>query len=252
MFMRFLQLKLEHEKIIDFREFYEKEVIRALKDTQGCLYAGLIKLKPAANEFISLTLWKTREQAENYETQGAFKKLFEKAKEFLSDSAEWKIQLSEDMELQYGLFDEEPVIKKYLVTVKDRETEDFRLSSSDMFVRILSMTIQKNKLEEFKILYSDIIIPALKQVKGCRYVFLTESVNHDNEFISVTIWDKKADADEYESSGKFRELTEKVKHTFSHLYLWKMSLEKSNGTKIKTSEDFKLEQYDIVTGHSFL
>ena len=252
MFMRFLQLKLKPDHIIDFKEFYEKDVLTELHNTQGCLFAGLIKSKPEENEFISLTFWQTQAQAEQYESGGVFQKLFEQAKPYLSESTEWKVQLSENMELQYGPVEEEPVIKKYTVAVKNDASEDFLSHSSNMFVRILSLIIQDDKLEEFKKLYSELIIPTLKSIKGCRYIYLTESVSEKNEFISVTIWDSKEDAEEYESSGKFQGLTDKVKHTFSQLYLWKMSLEKDYGGKITTSEDFKVERYNIVTGKSFL
>lgn len=252
MFMRFLQLKLRPDHINDFRIFYENEVTQELRNTTGCLFAGLIKSKPEENEFISLTFWQTLADAENFETAGTFSRLFEKAKPYLSESAEWKLQLSEDMELKYGPVDEEPVIKKYIVAVQNEADSDFQLSSTNMFVRVLSLIIQNEKLDEFKKLYSEIIIPELKNTKGCRYIFLTESVSVKNEFISVTIWDSKEFADEYETGGKFQSLTEKVKHTFSQFYLWKMSLEKEYGSNLKTSEDFRIESYDVVTGKSFL
>ena len=250
--MRFLQLKLEVLKISGFKEFYEKEVIPELHNAPGCLFAGLIKLKPADNEYISLTFWDTKENAENYETKGAFLKLFEEAKQYLAETAEWKLQLSENMELTYDEVEEKPDIKRYVVAVQNRGNKEFKFTSKDMFIRIMSMIIQKNKLEEFKNLYTDHIIPELENTKGCLYVFLTESVNKENEFISVTIWNSKEDADEYEASGKFEELAKKIRHTFSQLYLWKMSLEKEYGPRMKTSDDFKLERYDIVTGQSFL
>jgi heme-degrading monooxygenase HmoA len=252
MFMRFLQLKIKPDNIIVFKEFYESDVMQELHNTPGCLFAGLIKSKPEENEFISLTFWETQEQAEKYETSGAFKKLFEQARPYLFESAEWKVQLSEDMELKYGPVEEEPVIKKYVVAAQNSDNDDFKMHSSNMYVRILSLIIQEDKLVEFKKLYSEIIIPALRSVKGCRYIYLTESVSEKNEFISVTVWDSKQDADEYEASGKFQDLTNKVKHTFSQLYLWKMSLEKDYKAQVRTSEDFKVELYNIVTGKSFL
>ncbi len=251
MFMRFLQLNLNEDYIEEFKKFYESDVLTSLHNTDGCLFAGLIKSKPEESEFISLTFWQTRQQAEDYESSGAFTKLFEKAKAYLAESVEWKIHLTEDMELELGSEEKEPVIKKYIVKAQTETGDDFRMSESNMFIRILSLVIREDKIEEFKRLYSDIIMPSLKNTKGCRYIFLTESVSEKNEFISVTVWDSKEDADIYETGGKFQELTEKVKHTFSEFYLWKMSLEKKYGTRLKTSDDFKIEHYNIVTGKSF-
>ncbi len=252
MFMRFLQLNLDPRLILDFRNFYDTEVTGKLRKTPGCLFAGLIKSKPEENEYISLTFWKTRQQAEDYENSEVFKKLFEKSRGYLIDTAEWKVQLSEDMELQYGQAEEEPKIKKYSVAAENGSGESFPAEASNLYIRVLSLIIREDKLDEFKKLYTDVIIPKLKSTKGCRSVFLTESVSGENEFISVTVWDGKEFADEYESSGKFEELTEQVKHTFSQLYLWKMSLDKEKRSKFATSDDFKVEGYDMVTGKSFI
>jgi len=250
MYMRFLQLKLSPEFINDFKKFYETDVIPELHKTPGCLFAGLIKSKPEENEFSSLTFWKSQEEAENYETRGTFKKLFEQIKKFLSLSVEWKIQLSENMELQYNPVQVEPIIKNYVVTAPN-ENNISLYSSSNMCVRILSLKIQSDKIDEFKKLYSEVVIPTLRQTQGCRYVFLIESIHEKNEFISVTIWENKEDANKYESSRKYREITDKIKHTFSQFYLWKMSLENEHLRKVITSEDFKIEKYDLVTGKSF-
>jgi heme-degrading monooxygenase HmoA len=250
--MRLLQLQLKLAYVQEFKKFYETTVYPELQKLSGCVFAGLIKSSPQPDEFISLTFWKTLSQAEQYEKSGAFTKLFEQAKPFLSDSSEWKIHLSDNMELQYGQEAEEPVIKKYIVAAKNKEGDDKLTASSNMFVRVLSLIIQDDKVEEFKKLYSDIVMPALKSTKGCQYVFLTESVNTRNEFISVTIWNNKEDADEYEFEGKFQELTDEVKHTFSQLYLWGMSLEKEHVAQVKTSEDFKVGHYKMVTGRSFI
>ena len=249
--MRLLQLKLKADFVEEFKRFYEQTVYPELQNMPGCVFAGLIKSTPQPDEFISLTFWKTQALAEDYETSGSFKKLFGQAKSFLAESEEWKVHLSEDMELQYEPVENEPVIKKYFVSAKNEE-DDILSDSANMFVRVLSLIIQKEKVEEFKKLYTGVVIPALINIKGCHYVFLTESVNSSNEFISVTIWDKKEDAVEYESSGKYKELTDKVKHTFSQLYLWRISLEKEHGQKVSTSDDFKVEHYKIITGKNFL
>ena len=66
-----------------------------------------------------------------------------------------------------------------------------------------------------------------------------------------TMWESKEDADDYEKSGRFDELTEKLKHTFAELYQWKMTLEKEGVRQAVTSEDLAVKYYSIVTGKSF-
>jgi len=41
----------------------------------------------------------------------------------------------------------------------------------------------------------------LQETIGCRYAYLIESMQQNNELISVTIWDKLEDAQNYEKSG---------------------------------------------------
>ncbi|MFQ5584099.1 MAG: antibiotic biosynthesis monooxygenase family protein, partial [Calditrichia bacterium] len=122
---------------------------------------------------------------------------------------------------------------------------------SPMYVRIVSAKIQPGKMEEFRNLYSTEIIPALRETPGCRYAFLTENLQEENEIISVTIWDSKEDAQYYEESGRFEELTKKVAHTLSSLYQWKMALQKKTGERVKTSDDLKVTHYNVVTGKKF-
>ncbi len=250
MFMRFLQLKVNSKSVDDFKSFYKDTIFPKLQEMPGCLFAGLISSQ-VNNEFISLTFWQTLFQAENYEKQGVFKNLFDKAKPYLSESNEWKIQLSDNMELEYKPVNEEPEIKKYSVKAHSNINKDFNLSDTNFFVRIVSAKIQEGKVGEFKNIYTNVIIPGLKLVNGCRYVYLIESINKDDEFISLTIWDNKKDADDYEASGKYEELVEKIRHTFSQFYLWKMSLEKDFNAKVQTTEDLKVEHYNLVTGKSF-
>jgi heme-degrading monooxygenase HmoA len=107
-------------------------------------------------------------------------------------------------------------------------------------------------LAEFRNIYGSEIIPTLKKTKGCRFAYLTENIQEEDDAISVTIWDSKEDADNYEKSGVFEDLTEKVKHTFSNLFQWKMALEKdSQGSKISTSADLKVSHYTMVAGRNF-
>lgn len=251
MYMRFLQLKVETQHIEDLKEFYENTVYPRLQNMPGCLFACLIKSGLAQNELISLTFWETLTQADNYEKNGTFHKLIEQSRPFLSESTEWKIHLSENIELQYAPVSEEPVIKKYSVQVQKNNEENLNIPNSNMFIRVVSVKVQEDKLEEFKRIYSEEIIPELKSVEGCQNAYLIESINEDDDYISLTVWNSKENADDYESSGKFLQLINKIKHTFSQFYLWKMALEKDYNARVQTTEDLKVESYNIVTGKSF-
>ena len=251
MFMRFLQIKIKRDVTAEFERFYEEIVMPQMQKVPGCLFAGLIRHKPEENEFASLTFWKEQEDAENYEQSGIFQSLVDKARPLLSESNEWKIHLSDNMQLEYEPVAEEPVIKKYSVADAGYHPDKLNIKSSPIYIRIVSVKVQPGKAEEFKDLFNTEVIPVLKSTKGCRDIFLTQSIHQNDEFISVTIWDSEKDAELYENSGKFAQLAEMLKKTFSQFYLWKMSLEKNYSAKVKTSEDIKIEKYDLITGRSF-
>lgn len=253
MFMRILQLNLNPVYIEEFKSFYEDTVEPRLQKVDGCLFASLIKSKPEKDEFISLTFWQTQAQAENYENSGVFKNLTELARPYLYQSGdEWKIQLSENMEIQYTQEEEEPTIKKYNVEVQNGKDDSIVKGSDQMFLRIVSLKIQEHHMDEFIKLYADVVIPAFKNAKDCRNAFLTRSVNEENDFISISVWKNKDSAIQYESGEEYKEMIDKVKHTFSHFYLWRMSLEQGHNRTIKSTDEMKVEHYDVVTGKSFI
>ena len=251
MYMRLVQAKFKSEALPKIRQIYDEKIIPLLQKTEGCLYVSVIKSELHPDEGMSITLWKSQAHAEAYEKSGLYRKNLNEIKPHLSDASEWKIQLSKDMKLEYQPVSVEPMVKTYASLAQNDEKilpqEKIHLTN----IRFVFAKVQPGKREEFRNIYSNEIIPALRSVKGCRYAYLTESTEDRNEIISVTIWDSKMDADEYEKSGLFDEFVGKLKHTFSELYQWKVAHEKETGKKTVTSEDLTVEYYSIITGKSF-
>ena len=251
MFMRLVQVKVKPESAAQMPVIYAEKIVPALQQTPGCLYASLIKSVSRPDEAISMTLWDTMEHAEAYEKGGLFQRLLNEISPHLSDSSEWKIQLSKDFTLEYAPVREEPVIKSYRVTTPTTKQPLIGDPSTALYVRIVSINIKPGMLEEFARRYNTEILPVLHQVEGCIYAFLTEGIQERNEIISVTIWGNKGAADVYEASGLFSKLTKKVQHTFSELYQWKMAVEKRSSVQVSTTEDLSVSGYDVVSGNTF-
>ncbi len=248
MFMRMLQIKINPAYRGPFRNFFQYTVIPEVKQLEGVIFIGLINSSVHPDEFISLSFWNTGENAEQCEKSGTFAKLLKKFKPYLAESTEWKIQLSEQLELEYKPVTEEPVLKEYSVLINKNEKRQIENYTSRMYVRIVSPKIQKEKLDEFKNIYSEKIIPELNNIPGCLYAFLIGNMSEDNDVMSVTIWDSREEAENYEKNGKFEDLTQLVEHTFSSFYQWKMALEKDFRGDMKTSEDIQVSHYSVVSG----
>lgn len=84
-----------------------------------------------------------------------------------------------------------------------------------MFARLTSLNFQPGKAEEAKRIYNEDIVPVVKSQKGNVGIWLLEPTNERDEYISLTEWISKADADAYESSGTYKTLVDKLKDRYA-------------------------------------
>ena len=251
MYMRLVQIEVKDGALPGLRDFYTRHTIPTLHQVKGCRYAGLMQSVHHPEQCISLTLWDSQEDAHAYESGGVYKQLLEDTRPYLSESSEYKIQLSEDLTIEYVPVHQEPLVKTYPIAARSEVPASGRDEGTAIWLRIVSLKILPGRMDEFKRLYAEHSIPALRGVKGCRYVYLLESDERSHEVLSVTSWDSKQDAEAYENSGLFEQLLEAQKHTLSGLYQWKRSLGKVEASHSATSEDVMVEHYTVLTGKNF-
>lgn len=252
MFMRFVQLKVKEDSIRGLNEIYEQKIIPVLEKVDGCLYAGLIQSAGRLDECISLTLWESASAADDYVAGGTYGKLLESVEPYLAGTSEWKVKLTEDQKVEYVPVGEPPTVKAYNVTLAPVAHGATPESGGELYVRILAVRLKQGGMQEFKTIYEHEILPALYETPGCRYAYLTEDIGNPESALSLTVWDRKEDAENYEKSGKFGLLVRKVSHLLAGLYQWKMSLGKGSGKTAVTSEDMTSEGYHVVTGRGFV
>ena len=84
-----------------------------------------------------------------------------------------------------------------------------------MWVRLTTVKVQPDKVDELRRIYYEEIVPAVKARKGHVDVYLLEPAEEGEAFISLNAWETKEDGDEYESSGTYAELVNMVRHTFA-------------------------------------
>ncbi|MFC1857238.1 putative quinol monooxygenase [Thermodesulfobacteriota bacterium] len=83
-----------------------------------------------------------------------------------------------------------------------------------MWVRLIVVMIQPDKMDDFRKIYNEEIIPTVKMQKGNVHIFLMESIDRKGEITSFTAWETQEDGDTYEKSGTYVEMVNKVRHTF--------------------------------------
>lgn len=81
-----------------------------------------------------------------------------------------------------------------------------------MWVRLTFGKIQSDKIEEFRKIYNEEVIPVVKTQKGFVDAFLLESTEEVGKMISHTAWETNTDGETYESSGTYKQMVGKVSH----------------------------------------
>ena len=249
MYMRMVHVKVKGGQLDRMREQYRDRIIPALAGVTGCRYAALMQSAHHEEECISLTLWDSEEESLAYERSGLFETLLSETRPFLLDSTESRLQLSADLTLEEVPVPEEPVVSGLPVAAQSDELSSQQQQRAPGWVPIVSLKLRPGKREEFERHYRESIIPTLRSLKGCRYIYLSQRSGKSDEVISVTSWESKEDAEDYERSGLFMRLLEMQKETLSELYQWKF--EKTKGNLTVTSEDTTVEHFDVVVGKAF-
>jgi heme-degrading monooxygenase HmoA len=84
-----------------------------------------------------------------------------------------------------------------------------------MIVRLTYISFLPQNLEEAKRIYREQVVPVVKVQKGNLDCRLLEPIDKSDEYISMTTWETRDDADAYDRSGTYRDLVEKVRKDFA-------------------------------------
>ncbi|MDE3212778.1 MAG: antibiotic biosynthesis monooxygenase [Bacteroidota bacterium] len=79
-----------------------------------------------------------------------------------------------------------------------------------MVVRLTRFKIPPDRIKDAKKIYKKEIVPEVRVQKGNLNVMLLEPTDDSHDYISFTAWESEEDATNYETSGKFKELAEKI------------------------------------------
>jgi heme-degrading monooxygenase HmoA len=251
MVMRLVHVRFKIENLVQYGRLYEEEIIPALENVDGCLFAGLVQNIVHDDEGCSLTFWKTRERVEVYVGSGLFDRLLGLSRPFLADSSDWRLRLSESAKLEYSPVPHEPFVKSYQNPSGGHFQPPPGRQSASLYLRMVTMPVEAGKVAEFQRIYESEVHPALLATRGCRNVFMVENMEHPGEWVCVTIWDRKEDADRYDEDGGFVRTRQKFGPTLSGLFRWKVGVDRQLGRQAVTSDDIAVSGFRVIAGKSF-
>ena len=84
-----------------------------------------------------------------------------------------------------------------------------------MFVRLTYLSFLPGKFDEAKKIYNDELVPVVKRQTGNIDCRMLEPVDMADDYISMTVWDNKEDADAYQASGVYRQLVDRIQSLYS-------------------------------------
>ena len=83
-----------------------------------------------------------------------------------------------------------------------------------MIVRLVSFAVSPDKVEAMKKFHNEEAVPVVRSQKGNLDCRLLEPVNKDDDYISMTTWDSRENADAYQNAGVYKKLVEKARPLF--------------------------------------
>jgi heme-degrading monooxygenase HmoA len=81
-----------------------------------------------------------------------------------------------------------------------------------MIARLTFFSTHPKDAEDLKKIYNEEVLPVIRRQKGNMGAWLLEPTVPSEDYISLTEWISKADADQYESSGTYKEMVNKARH----------------------------------------
>ncbi len=85
MIARHIEVNLKPEKLVEFKKLYENEILPLMKRQTGFLDSISLVPEKLTEKSITITLWRTKLDCENYH-QKEFPKVLEMLKPFLKDT----------------------------------------------------------------------------------------------------------------------------------------------------------------------
>ncbi len=247
MFLRMVTHIIRAEESERNAQVYADSILSALRTTPGCVFASLLQNTGNAQECISLTIWNSRKESSDYEESGLYLKLVDSLRPFFVESNEWKLELSEDLSLEYTPIKVEPTVEGFDESVAG--SENIRtLKAKPFAAHILALAVQEDQDHTFETMFSSEIQPKYKAHKGFIDLIL---VRDHNKFHIISFWDETVDIESSSGIHSISHLLESIYKVLPSFVRWRVSRDSVVHT-FASSEDLRATVYRCLTAEWFL
>ena len=247
MFLRMVTHAAQVDKVVQMVETYDRRIIGSFRSTPGCVFASLLQNINAPSECISLTIWQSQQFAMDYEKGGLFKELVESLRPYFVESNEWKLELTEELSLDYTPIQSEPTVSRFNDSVAGSE-EITKLKSKPFAIQILSLTVQEEENHKFEEIFMQDIHPKYKAHKGFIDLIL---LRQKREYYIFSFWDEAVDLQSPSGIHSIGHLLDSIYTVLPSFIQWRTK-HRSAARISASSEEFKATVHRCLTAEWFI
>jgi heme-degrading monooxygenase HmoA len=229
-----------------FAKAYEENIIAALRTQPGCSFASLLQNVNDYKDCISVTIWESKAATEAYESSGLFKALVESLRSFYEESNEFELKLTDDLSIEYTPVQNDPSLKQF----DDDDTEKEyiqKFNITPFAAKIITLTVQHDKVQEFQDIFAEKVIPRFKEQKGFIHIIL---LRKENEFNIISFWDETIDLNADSGDQSLGALSRSIFKLLPSTVQWQVS-HKASRSNFASSEEISASVYRCLTGEWF-
>jgi heme-degrading monooxygenase HmoA len=231
-----------------FAKAYDENIIAALRHQPGCSFASLLQNVNDPKDCISVTIWESKQATELYEQSGLFKTLVESLRSFYEESNEFELKLTDDLSIEYTPIQIDPTLKQFDDDDTLKEKEYIRkFNVTPYAAKIITLTVQQDKVQEFQEVFNEKIIPRFNEQKGFIHIIL---LRKGNEFNIISFWDETIDLNDATGDQSLSALTRNIFKLLPSSVQWQVS-HKASRTSFATTEEISASVYRCLTGEWF-
>ncbi|MFZ4621498.1 MAG: antibiotic biosynthesis monooxygenase family protein [Bacteroidota bacterium] len=246
MFIRMVSMGVNADHSDVFAKAYEDNIIATLRHQPGCSFASILQNVQDRKDCISLTIWESQNATDEYEKSGLFKELVESLRTFYEASDEFELKLTDDLSIEYTPIQKDPTLKQF----DDRDTEKEYIKKFNVTpyaVKIITLTVQHDKIQEFQDIFSSKVVPKFTEQKGFIHIIL---LRKNNEFNIISFWDETVDLDVSPGGQNLNALTRSIFNLLPSSVQWQVS-HKASRSSFATTEEISASVYRCLTGEWF-
>lgn len=197
MFLRLVSHNVRQGQATALAEAYNDNITSVLRQQPGCVFVSLLQNVTNQKECVSLTIWNSKTEADEYERTGVFKQLFDLLVPYFEESNEFTMALNENLSIEYVPVPIEPNVARF---DDDQTKKEYitRFNAAPYAAQIIRLSIPSDKSGEFEETFESTITAKYRGHKGFIHLIL---LRNKMEYTIISFWDETFDFQGMSSEG---------------------------------------------------